>query len=31
LKLIKSKKKKDTQWAQPIFVLQRRQAESKAA
>jgi chromosome segregation ATPase len=31
LTLITSKKKKDTQWAQPIFVLQRRQAESKAA
>ncbi|MGW8390276.1 ATP-binding protein [Pseudoduganella sp. HUAS MS19] len=26
LTLITSKKKKDTQWAQPIFVLQRRQA-----
>ncbi|MFC5549914.1 ATP-binding protein [Massilia aerilata] len=33
LTLITSKKKKDTQWAQPIFVLQRRQAgdEAKAA
>ena len=33
LTLITSKKKKDTQWAQPIFVLQRRQepAAGKAA
>jgi chromosome segregation ATPase len=33
LTLITSKKKKDVQWAQPIFVLQRRQAgdEVKAA
>ncbi|MES2262868.1 MAG: ATP-binding protein [Pseudomonadota bacterium] len=32
LTLITSKKKKDTQWAQPIFVLQRRiVAETKAA
>jgi chromosome segregation ATPase len=32
LTLITSKKKKDVQWAQPIFVLQRRQAgEAKAA
>jgi chromosome segregation ATPase len=31
LTLITSKKKKDTQWAQPIFVLQRRQGEAKAA
>jgi chromosome segregation ATPase len=30
LTLITSKKKKDTQWAQPIFVLQRRQ-QSQAA
>ena len=28
LTLITSKKKKDTQWAQPIFVLQRRQADA---
>ncbi|GAB3461795.1 hypothetical protein GCM10027321_22720 [Massilia terrae] len=28
LTLITSKKKKDTQWAQPIFVLQRRQAKA---
>ena len=26
--LITSKKKKDTQWAQPIFVLQRRQQQA---
>jgi chromosome segregation ATPase len=31
LTLITSKKKKDTQWAQPIFVLQRRQEPAKAA
>ncbi|MGZ5198132.1 MAG: ATP-binding protein [Telluria sp.] len=31
LTLITSKKKKDTQWAQPIFVLQRRQVAAKAA
>ncbi|NVE01562.1 ATP-binding protein [Massilia sp. BJB1822] len=31
LTLITSKKKKDTQWAQPIFVLQRRQSEQAAA
>ncbi|GGY69481.1 ATP-binding protein [Pseudoduganella albidiflava] len=31
LTLITSKKKKDTQWAQPIFVLQRKKAEDKAA
>ena len=31
LTLITSKKKKDTQWAQPIFVLQRRVAEAKVA
>jgi chromosome segregation ATPase len=31
LTLITSKKKKDTQWAQPIFVLQRRQDSAKAA
>ena len=31
LTLITSKKKKDTQWAQPIFVLQRRVAEAKTA
>jgi chromosome segregation ATPase len=31
LTLITSKKKKDTPWAQPIFVLQRRVAETKAA
>jgi chromosome segregation ATPase len=31
LTLITSKKKKDTQWAQPIFVLQRRKDEAKAA
>jgi chromosome segregation ATPase len=31
LTLITSKKKKDTQWAQPIFVLQRRTAEATAA
>jgi chromosome segregation ATPase len=32
LTLITSKKKKDTQWAQPIFVLQRRQeGKAKAA
>ncbi|MFC5459673.1 ATP-binding protein [Massilia niabensis] len=31
LTLITSKKKKDTQWAQPIFVLQRRKEEAKAA
>lgn len=30
LTLITSKKKKDTQWAQPIFVLQRRQKEDVA-
>jgi chromosome segregation ATPase len=30
LTLITSKKKKDTQWAQPIFVLQRRQAGEAA-
>ncbi|HEY5800509.1 MAG TPA: AAA family ATPase, partial [Burkholderiaceae bacterium] len=30
LTLITSKKKKDTQWAQPIFVLQRRVAETAA-
>jgi len=28
LTLITSKKKKDTQWAQPIFVLQRRQQQA---
>jgi hypothetical protein len=27
LTLITSKKKKDTQWAQPIFVLQRKKQE----
>jgi chromosome segregation ATPase len=31
LTLITSKKTKDTQWAQPIFVLQRRKDEAKAA
>ena len=31
LTLITSKKKKDMPWAQPIFVLQRRPADSKAA
>ncbi|MYM28703.1 AAA family ATPase [Duganella sp. CY15W] len=31
LTLITSKKKKDTQWAQPIFVLQRRQQQEAAA
>ncbi|MYM35993.1 AAA family ATPase [Duganella sp. FT94W] len=31
LTLITSKKKKDTQWAQPIFVLQRRQTEAVKA
>jgi chromosome segregation ATPase len=31
LTLITSKKKKDMPWAQPIFVLQRRTAEAKAA
>ncbi|WP_432381293.1 ATP-binding protein [Duganella sp. P38] len=31
LTLITSKKKKDTQWAQPIFVLQRRQKEAAKA
>jgi chromosome segregation ATPase len=31
LTLITSKKKKDTQWAQPIFVLQRRKEQAKAA
>ncbi|WUR12646.1 ATP-binding protein [[Empedobacter] haloabium] len=31
LTLITSKKKKDTQWAQPIFVLQRRKPEQAAA
>ena len=31
LTLITSKKKKDVQWAQPIFVLQRRKEEAKAA
>jgi len=31
LTLITSKKKKDMQWAQPIFVLQRRKEEAKAA
>jgi hypothetical protein len=31
LTLITSKKKKDMQWAQPIFVLQRRQGEKAAA
>ncbi|GGC05632.1 ATP-binding protein [Pseudoduganella buxea] len=31
LTLITSKKKKDTQWAQPIFVLQRRKPEQVAA
>ncbi len=31
LTLITSKKKKDTQWAQPIFVLQRRSKEEMAA
>lgn len=31
LTLITSKKKKDMQWAQPIFVLQRRKDEAKAA
>jgi chromosome segregation ATPase len=31
LTLITSKKKKDTQWAQPIFVLQRRTPEKAAA
>ncbi|MYM70191.1 chromosome segregation protein SMC [Pseudoduganella sp. FT55W] len=29
LTLITSKKKKDTEWAQPIFVLQRRKQEEK--
>ena len=31
LTLITSKKKKDVQWAQPIFVLQRRKEAAKAA
>jgi chromosome segregation ATPase len=31
LTLITSKKKKDTQWAQPIFVLQRRKPEAAKA
>ena len=31
LTLITSKKKKDTEWAQPIFVLQRRTAEATQA
>jgi chromosome segregation ATPase len=31
LTLITSKKKKDTEWAQPIFVLQRRASAAKAA
>ncbi|QBE63247.1 AAA family ATPase [Pseudoduganella lutea] len=31
LTLITSKKKKDTQWAQPIFVLQRKKPDDKAA
>jgi chromosome segregation ATPase len=31
LTLITSKKKKDTQWAQPIFVLQRRAPEAEGA
>jgi hypothetical protein len=31
LTLITSKKKKDMQWAQPIFVLQKRQAGDKGA
>jgi len=31
LTLITSKKKKDTQWAQPIFVLQRRKPDQAAA
>ncbi|MBB3222986.1 ATP-binding protein [Pseudoduganella umbonata] len=31
LTLITSKKKKDTQWAQPIFVLQRKKTDDKAA
>jgi chromosome segregation ATPase len=31
LTLITSKKKKDVQWAQPIFVLQRRKEDAKAA
>jgi len=31
LTLITSKKKKDTQWAQPIFVLQRRQQGAEKA
>jgi len=31
LTLITSKKKKDTEWAQPIFVLQRRQKEDAKA
>ena len=31
LTLITSKKKKDQQWAQPIFVLQRRKEDAKAA
>jgi chromosome segregation ATPase len=31
LTLITSKKKKDTQWAQPIFVLQRRPVDAAAA
>jgi len=31
LTLITSKKKKDTEWAQPIFVLQRRASATKAA
>jgi len=30
LTLITSKKKKDTQWAQPIFVLQRRRDGEEA-
>ncbi|HEX5343708.1 MAG TPA: chromosome segregation protein SMC, partial [Duganella sp.] len=31
LTLITSKKKKDTEWAQPIFVLQRRKQEAEKA
>ncbi|MFZ6743336.1 ATP-binding protein [Undibacterium sp. JH2W] len=31
LTLITSKKKKDTEWAQPIFVLQRKTEKNKAA
>jgi hypothetical protein len=31
LTLITSKKKKDTEWAQPIFVLQRRVEKVKDA